>query len=301
MRVAIAGSSGLIGTALRESLLSDGHEVVRLVRRSPASADELAWDPAAGELDPAGLDGLDAVVNLAGAGIGDRRWTREYKRLLLESRVQATSLLATTIAQLDRPPRVFVSASGINAYGDDRDAEVLDEDAEAEDSFLARLCRDWEAAAQPARDADVAVCHTRFGIVVAAEGGALSRMFPLFRFGLGGRLAGGEQYWSFVSLVDAIRAVRFLIEQPGCVGPYNITAPQPVTNAEFTRVLAHSLNRPAVLPVPGIALRLALGEFAETIAGSLYVVPKRLVEAGFEHRHPDARSAVQAAITHESA
>ncbi|HEX2498033.1 MAG TPA: TIGR01777 family oxidoreductase [Actinomycetes bacterium] len=296
MRVAITGSSGLIGTALRASLAADGHQIVRLVRRPVAAPNEISWDPAAGRLDPAQLAGVEAVVNLAGAGIGDHRWTRSYKRTIRDSRVAATRTLSTALAGLTEPPRVLVSQSRIDAYGLGHRSEILDEDEPRGEGFLARVCRDWEDATAPAANADIAVCHTRMGIVMTARGGWLAELLKIFRLGLGGPLAGGEQYWSFISLYDAVRALRFLIEIHGCSGPYNITVPEPVTNAEFTRVLAKAVSRPALLPVPEFALHIRLGESADQIASSLRVIPARLVEAGFEHRHPDAPSVVTAAL-----
>ncbi|NEE01758.1 TIGR01777 family oxidoreductase [Phytoactinopolyspora halotolerans] len=297
MRVAISGSSGFIGTALVRSLTADGHNVLRLVRR-PAVADagEVPWDPAVGDIDPAPLEGLDAVVNLCGAHVGERRWTKRFKEELYRSRIRSTSILANALTHLDRPPRVFVSATGTSAYGRNRGADVLDEDSGPGAGFLADLCQAWEAAAEPAKSAGVAVCYPRFGLVADSSGGMLARMLPLFRSGLGGPLAGGGQYWSHVSLPDTVRALRFLIEQPGCVGAFNITAPEPATNAEFTRVLAHALNRPAIMPVPRFALRIALGESAEYLAGSLRVLPRRLVDSGFVFEHHTARDVVTAAL-----
>ncbi len=297
MRVAMTGSSGMIGTALRGSLAADGHEVLRLVRREPQGSGEVSWEPTRGHLDPQSLDGVDAVVNLAGANIGGHRWTRSYKRTLIASRANATRILSEAVAALDDPPRVLLSASAIGFYGTGHSWEVLDEDAPpGEKGFLAELCTAWEAAAAPAAAADIAVCHPRMGMVMTTSGGALARMLPLFRLGLGGPLGGGEQYWSHVSLVDVVRALRFLLETPGCAGPYNVTAPEPVTNAEFSRVLAHALHRPMLLPVPEFALRIRLGELADDVLASLRVVPRRLLEAGFRFEHPDARSVVAAAL-----
>jgi hypothetical protein len=297
MKVAITGSSGLIGTALRASLGADGHEVLRLVRRPAQSADEISWDPATGRLDPAGLEGVEAVVNLAGAGTGDHRWTRSYKQTILDSRVRATATLARALVQLTDRPRVLVSQSGIDVYGVGHGSDVIDEDEPpGEGSFLSSVARAWEATASSAAAADIAVCHSRTGIVMTRLGGALAEMLPLFRRGLGGPLAGGEQYWSHISLDDAVSALRFLMETHGCSGPYNITALEPVTNAEFTRVLAKALRRPAILPVPEFALRIGLGESADRAVNSLRVIPARLVEAGFQHRHPDAPSVVAAAL-----
>jgi uncharacterized protein len=297
MRVAITGSSGVIGTALRSSLAADGHEVLRLVRRPAESPDEISWDPAAGQLDPGRLEGVEAVVNLAGAGTGDHRWTRSYKRAIRNSRVGATTTLVRALVQLSEQPRVLVSQSGIHVYGDGHGSAVIDEDEPpGEGGLLASVAWDWEAAASPAAAADIAVCHTRTGIVMTRLGGALAEMLPLFRLGLGGPLAGGEQYWSYISLPDTVAAMRFLMETHGCSGPYNLTAPEPVTNAEFTRILAKAVGRPAILPVPEFALRIGLGESAERAVDSLRVVPTRLVEAGFEHQHPDAPSVIAAAL-----
>ncbi|NDL57247.1 TIGR01777 family oxidoreductase [Phytoactinopolyspora mesophila] len=297
MRIAISGSSGFVGTALRTSLVQDGHEVLRLVRRAPAGPDEVRWDPVVGDIDPAPLEGLDAAVNLAGAGVGDRRWTKAYKTELRQSRVRATTLFAQTLAGLDAPPRVFVSASAQGIYGADREDEYLDEDSTTGQDFLARMCLDWEAATAPARDADIAVCHPRFGLIMGASGGAFKRLHTLARLGILGPLAGGHQFWSHISLTDTVRALRFLIEQSGCVGAFNITAPEPVSNAEFIRVLAHAIDRPAILPAPYFGLRIVLGEYAKYVAGSLRVVPNRLVQSGFRHEHPDARSVVAAALS----
>jgi uncharacterized protein (TIGR01777 family) len=297
MKVAITGSSGLIGTALRAALGAAGHEVLRLVRRPAEARNEIPWDPAVGHLDAARLEGVEAVVNLAGAGTGDRRWSRAYKQTIRHSRVAATTTLARALVQLSERPRVFVSQSGIDVYGANHGSEVIDEDElPGEGSFLSSVAQDWEVAASPAVAADIAVCYSRTGIVMTRLGGALAEMLPLFRLGLGGPLAGGEQYWSYVSLPDTVAALQFLIETHGCSGPYNVTAPQPVTNAEFTRVLGKALRRPAILPVPEFALRIGLGESADRAVTSLRVVPARLVEAGFEHRHPDAPSVVAAAL-----
>jgi uncharacterized protein len=297
MKVAITGSSGMIGTALCTSLAVDGHEVFRLVRRAAQSADEISWDPAAGQLDPTQLEGVEAVVNLAGAGTGDHRWTRSYKRTIRDSRVGATTTLVRALVQLSEPPRVLVSQSGIDVYGDGHGSEVIDEDElPGQGGLLASVAQDWEAAASPAAAADIAVCHTRTGIVMSRLGGALAEMLPLFRFGLGGPLAGGEQYWSYISLPDTVAAMRFLMETHGCSGPYNVTAPEPVTNAEFTRVLGKAVSRPAILPLPEFALRIGLGESAERAVTSLRVVPARLLGAGFVHQHPDAPSVVAAAL-----
>lgn len=295
MRIAISGSSGLIGNALKGSLAADDHEVVTLVRRE-AGPGEISWDPDTGRLDPSALEGFDAIVNLNGAPIAGRRWSASYKKVLIASRTNATRTLAETIKRLDDPPRVFVSASTIDYYGLDRGSDVLDEDEPVGTGFLARLVDYWEEAATPAVQAGVAVVHPRFGNVISAKGGALAAMLPLFRLGLGGPIAGGWHYWSTISLVDATRALRFLISMLGCTGSYNVTAPEPVTYGEFARTLADELNRPALLPVPGVALQIRYGELAEYIVASKRVLPRRLVEAGFEFDHPDVRSIIKAAL-----
>lgn len=296
MRVAVAGSSGFIGSALCASLSADGHEVVRLVRRAATAPDEAHWDPEQGAVPLAQLADVEAVVHLGGANVGGHRWTRRYKQQLHHSRVRSTAVLAAALTTLATRPRVFVSASAMGYYGPDRGHDVLNEDDAAGDGFMARLCQDWEQAASPARAADIAVCHPRFGLVVGPGGGALGPMLPLFRLGLGGAFGDGEQSWSPVSLHDTVRALRFMIEEHGCVGAYNVTAPEPVSNGEFSRLLAAELHRPRLLPVPGFALRIALGEAAGELLGSLHVVPTRLTEAGFTFEHPDARSIIAAAV-----
>jgi uncharacterized protein (TIGR01777 family) len=296
MRVAITGSSGLIGTALCGSLIADGHEVVRLVRHAPTAANEMQWNPSRGRIDLARLEGVDAAVNLAGASMGARRWNSSYKKMILASRTNPTHVLATALAKLDDPPRVLVSASGVVLYGLHHGREFLDEDELPGASFLASVCSQWEAAAEPATNADIAVCHPRFGFVMSRKGGVLARMLPWFRAGLGGTIGGGNQYWSTVSLVDTVRALRFLLETPGCTGPYNVTTPTPVTNAEFARVLAYTLRRPMLLPVPTFAMRVRFGELAEDFLASFRAVPRRLLESGFSFDHPDARSIVAAGL-----
>ena len=296
MRIVVTGSSGLIGTALRQSLTADGHEVVRLVRHEPHGPDEVAWDPIRGDIDAESLKGADGVVNLAGANLGDRRWTDEFKQVARNSRLDSTRLLAEAMASVDPRPPVLVSGAAIGVYGPDRGDERLDESSALGWGFLADLVRDWEAATAPAAAAGVRVCTIRTGLVMSKHGGALERQLPFFRLGIGGPLGRGKQWWSHVSLVDVVRAIRFLLECEDCSGPYDVTAPEPVTNAEFTKVLARALGRPALLPVPPPALRIYLGEFAQDVLGSLRVYPTRLLAAGFEFEHPDAESVVRAAL-----
>ncbi|MFE4970134.1 TIGR01777 family oxidoreductase [Streptomyces sp. NPDC056660] len=293
-RIAVAGASGLIGSALVRSLRADGHEVVRLVRRGAHSAGEVCWDPEGQYVDAAGLAGCDAVVNLAGAGIGDRRWTAAYKRQIRDSRVLGTAALAEAVAALEEPPRVFVSGSAMGFYGDTGD-RVVDEDAPPGDGFLPSLCVEWEEAAAPAREAGIRTVFVRTGLVVARGGGAWGRLFPLFKAGLGGRLGDGRQYWSFIALHDEVAAIRFLMDTEGLEGPFNLTAPHPLTNREITAAMARVLHRPAPFPVPAAALQLALGEMAGDVLGSQRVVPKRLLESGFTFAFPGIEDAIRAA------
>lgn len=298
MRVVISGSSGLIGRALTASLLGDGHEVLRLVRREPAASAEGArlreaqWNPAVGRLDGEVLEGADAVVGLGGAGVGDHRWTPEYRRELRDSRVFGAALLAEKIAALDNPPKAFLSSSAIGYYGDTRGIAVDETDGPGED-FLARLSVEWEQAADPAA-AVTRVVYPRFGIVLGPGGGAFGKMLPLAKLGVLGPIGGGKQYWSVISLDDTIRALRFAIEHEELSGPVNITCPNPVTNGEFTRELGRTLRRPAFLPVPGLAVRLAVGGFAESILMSQQVIPAKLIGAGFAFRHAEPADALHA-------
>ncbi|MEV7246775.1 TIGR01777 family oxidoreductase [Streptomyces sp. NPDC003236] len=293
-RIAVAGASGLIGSALVRSLTADGHEVVRLVRRAPRNKDEVRWDPERQQVDTAGLAGCDAVVNLAGAGIGDRRWTPEYKRLIRDSRVLGTAALAEAVASLDTPPRVYVSGSAMGIYGDTGDRAV-DEDEPPGDGFLPSLCVEWEEAAAPVQEAGVRTVFLRTGLVVARGGGAWGRLFPLFKAGLGGRLGSGRQYWSYIALHDEVAAIRHLIDDDTASGPFNLTAPQPLTNREVTEAMGRVLHRPTVFAVPEPVLRAALGEMAGDVLGSQRVLPKRLLESGFTFAFPGIEDAIRAA------
>lgn len=289
MKIVVCGASGLIGQPLVRRLRADGHAVVQLVRREPQGPGEARWDPARGEVDDAALAGTDAAVNLSGAGIADERWTEDYKRLLVSSRVDTTRTLATELARLDPKPRVLVNASGVNYYAESDD--VLTEDSPAGDGVLAGVVQQWEAAAAPAVDAGIRVAYARSGIVMTAHGGTFGRILPLFRLGLGGPLAGGKAYWSWITLEDEVAALRFLLDHD-VSGPVNLTAPDPVRNADLLGALARALHRPAVLPVPGFALRAVLGEAADDIFDSLRVMPRKLLDAGFEFRHPDVETAI---------
>jgi uncharacterized protein (TIGR01777 family) len=290
MKVAITGASGLVGRALVRSLHGDGHEVVRLVRKEPSGANEARWDPF-GAIDAKALDDVDAVVHLAGAGIGDHRWTESYKRQIRDSRVVGTRNLAETLAGLAAKPRVLISASGMNFYGDTGD-RATDETAPAGRGFLADLARDWEAAAAPAADAGIRVVHPRSGHVLAKDGGLLGRLLPLFKLGLGGKLGSGRQWMSWISRDDHIAALRFLIDGD-IAGPVNLTTPNPVTNAEFTRALGRAVGRPAIFTVPPFALRVALDGLADEGALiNLRIVPGKLTAAGFAFRHPELDGAL---------
>lgn len=291
--IVIAGSSGLIGRNLIGELRRQGRPVRRLVRRPAAGDDEITWDPAGGTLDGAALEGAAAVVNLAGAGIGDRRWTAARKQVLRDSRVGSAALLAAAVAELSQPPDVILSASAMGLYSE-RGATIVTETTEPGQGFLAELCRDWEAAARP--DADVRTVLLRTGVVLAADGPFLSRQLPLFKLGLGGRLGPADRWVSWISLHDTIAAICHLLDSD-LSGPVNLTAPNPVTNAEFTRALGRALRRPAVLPVPMLLPSLLLG--AEAVAGltqSVRVIPEALLADGFEFQHPDVNAALTAAL-----
>lgn len=297
MQVAITGASGLIGTALARSLRSDGHAVRPLVRRPSDDPGAIRWDPADGTIDAAALEGVDAVVHLAGAGIGDKRWSAARKREILESRTRGTGLIARTVAGLDRPPRVLVSASGVHYYGD-RGDEVLTETSDPGDGYVADVVKAWEAAAQPAVEAGIRTVHPRSGVVLAGHGGMLARLVPLFRFFLGGRMGSGRQWVSWITLDDEVAALRFLTGDEAVAGPVNLVTPHPVTNAELTEALGRVLDRPTVVPVPAFGPRLVVGrEMAdELLFTSLRVVPQVLTEAGFEFSYPEIEEGLRAAL-----
>lgn len=292
VKVAITGASGLLGPHLIRSLRDDGHDVLRLVRRVPAAPDEVQWDPATGEVDLAALSGVDAVIHLAGANLGGRPWTPAYRRTVLDSRVSGTRTIASAMARLEPRPRVLLSASGVGYYGN-RGEQVLDETAPAGDGYITQIVREWETETVTAADAGVRVVTMRTGVVVSGRGGALGRLIPLFRLGVGGRLGSGRQYWSWIGLHDYVRAVRFLLDRDDISGAVNVCAPTPVTNAEFTKTLGRVLHRPTVLVVPGFALRLPLRDFAKDLLGGQRVVPGRLLAAGFTFDEPNLDTALE--------
>jgi uncharacterized protein (TIGR01777 family) len=305
VKIAVTGSSGLIGTALAASLSADGHDVIRLVRRPPRAAGEIRWDPRAadagllssGTPGPSALDGLGACVHLAGAGVADRRWTARYKAEIRASRILGTRVLAEALAKLGQPPATLIAASAIGWYGDTGGHEV-DESAPAGQAFLAQVVRDWEAAAAPAADAGIRVVHIRSGLVLTPRGGMLARLLPLARFGLCPRFSSGRQVMSWISLSDEVGAIRFLIDREDLSGPVNLTAPAPATNAEFTAALSAAAGRRDLpwLRVPAPALRLAVGEAAVELLTSARVSSRRLQEAGYQFRYPALPGALAAEL-----
>jgi len=293
MKILVSGSSGLIGSALVKRW-SKSADVIRLVRREPRpGGEEIRWDPQAGQIAADELECLDAVVHLAGDNIAAGRWTAAKKARIRNSRVEGTGLLAQTLATLARPPKVFVSASAVGFYGD-RGEEELDEASPPGPGFLAGVCRDWEAATEPASRAGIRVVNVRLGVVLARDGGALARLIPIFRLGLGGRLGSGRQYLSWITLGDVVEAILFLLANDSLRGPVNLVAPQPVTNRKFTEALGRALHRPTILPTPAFLLRLALGEMAdEMLLASARVLPRKLLQAGCPFRDPDFDGALR--------
>lgn len=296
MKVVVSGASGLIGTALVRSLRADGHDVTRLVRRTPTAGDEAQWDPSAGQLDAAVIDGADAVIHLAGAGVADHRWTDDYQQTILRSRVDGTTTIASAVAEATTPPRVLACASAVGYYGD-RGDELLDETSSRGAGFLAGVVEQWEAAANPARAAGVRVVHLRSGLVLSPEGGVLGTTLPLFKLGLGGKLGSGRQWMPWIALPDEVAAIRFLIERDDCAGVYNLAAPEPVRNVDYTKAIGRALHRPTLATVPRLALVAALGDFArEGALVSQRAVPARLLDAGFDFRYDDVDAALRAML-----
>ena len=296
--ILVSGASGLIGSALVRTLRSGNREVKRLVRRPASRADEVSWYPDRGEIDSRAMEGVTAVVNLAGENLS-QRWTTNARRRIRDSRIEATTLLARTIATSQAKPRVLVSASAMGIYGTHRD-HPIDESAELGDDFLASVCKEWESAAKPASDAGVRVAFSRTGLVLGRDGGMLAKILLPFRLGLGGKLGGGRQWMSWIALTDVARALRFMIENE-VAGPVNVVAPNPVTNAEFTDTLGRVLGRPTFTMVPEFALKLALGQMAvDTALASQRVVPRRLNEAGFRFELPVLEEALRRELSPSS-
>ena len=285
-RIAVTGTTGLIGSALVGHLKAEGHTVQRLVRRPALTPEEVTWDPKKGTVDLAALEGVDAIIHLAGAGVGDKRWSKKYRAEILNSRLLGTTTIATAVNTLK--PSLFICASAMGYYGETGNRAVIESDRPGND-FLATVCKEWEGAADLVRD--VRTVKLRTGLVLDPADGALGKMLPLFRFGLGGKLGSGKQWWSWIILHDVIRAITFAIEND-ISGPINLTSPNPATNQEFTAALARALRRPALLPVPGFALKIALGGFSAEILGSKKVLPQALTDAGFTFDYPHLAPAI---------
>ena len=300
MRVLVSGSTGLIGSSLVRSLESGGHDVVRLLRpQSRTTANGIMWDPAAGSLDAREVEGFDSVVHLSGENIANRRWSEAQMARIRDSRIGSTTLLSETLASLDSPPSVLACASAGGYYGD-RGVELLDEDASVGTGFMAEATKEWEDATGPAASAGIRVVNLRIGVVLTAAGGMLSRVLPIFKLGIGGRLGSGSQYMSWLTRSDVIDATVWTLEHDDLSGPVNVSSPNPVTNKEFTRALGRALRRPAVLVVPTFALRIMQGDLSEVVMSSARMAPARLRESGFEFRHPEIDGALEWALGDKS-
>jgi len=296
MKVAVTGASGLIGSALVRFLTSGGHEVRRLVRRGPRGADEIRWDPGRGEIDADALEGVDAVVHLSGENLASGRWTEARKARIRGSRIDSTRTLARALASLKHRPKVLVSASAVGYYGDCGE-EWVTESSPAGDDFLARVSADWETAASPAAEAGIRLVHPRTGVVLSPVGGALGKLLLPFRLGLGGIVGPGTQYMSWVAIDDVVTALHHVLVEERVIGPFNLVAPAPVTNREFTKALGQVLRRPTLVPVPAFALKLVLGEMAEaTLLASTRARPDRLVSSGYRFRYPGLEGALRHVI-----
>jgi hypothetical protein len=294
MNILVSGSTGFIGSAIIRSIEEAGLYAVRLVRRTPKKGEPVVrWDPDAGEIDSSGVGGVDAVVHLAGENIAEGRWTAEKKERILGSRTRGTRLLARTVAELPDPPKVFVCASAVGFYGN-RGEEILDENSASGEGFLAGVCRKWEAACQPAADKGIRVVNTRFGVVLAAHGGVLPRVIPMFRSGLAGRLGSGKQYMSWVALEDVVGAIHHAIKTESLQGPVNVVSPNPVRNAEFTQAMAQAVGKKAPFAVPAFTLRLSMGEAADDIAlASIRAIPRKLLETGYQFKYEKLEDALR--------
>lgn len=295
MRIAVTGARGLVGTALCQVLGQLGHEIT-VITRHPREQTDLAWNPEAGQLAADRLEGVDAVVHLAGENIAARRWNERVKQRIRNSRVLGTQLLSSTVARLSRPPAAMICASAVGYYGD-RGEQVLEETAAPGDGFLSQVCREWESAVEPARQAGIRVVHMRIGVVLAKQGGALAKMLLPFRLGLGGVIGSGKQYWSWVELYELAQMFAFALTHADLSGPINAVSPQPVTNREFTKALGRVLHRPTILPMPAWLARVALGEMAdELLLASTRAVPTRLQQAGYPFMHTELEAALRAVL-----
>ena len=292
MHIAISGSRGLVGSELVPFLTTGGHQVTHITR-TQSDPNDVVWNPQQGQLDPADLEGIDAAVHLAGENIAGRRWNTQQKQRILDSRVNGTRLLCEKLAALQTPPQVLISASAIGLYGD-RGSEIMSETSESGEGFLPDVAEQWEAATQPAKDAGIRVVHLRFGVILSPRGGALAKMLTPFRLGGGGVVGNGKQYWSWISLDDAVSAILHALMTDSLKGPVNVVAPEPVTNLEFTKTLGRVLVRPTIIPMPGFLARLVLGEMAnDLLLSSLRVAPQRLLETGFTFQHAELETALR--------
>src|SRR2546423_9510713 len=299
MKILITGSTGLVGSALIPSLKSSGHQIVGLVRSKPKDASEVYWNPEQGTINAAELEGLDAVVHLAGENLAAGRWTDEKKKRIRESRIKGTRLLSETLAQLNEKPAVLVSASAVGFYGN-RGDEILTEQRPSGSDFLAEVCREWELATQAAAQAGIRVVNLRFGVIFSGEGGALKKMLTPFRLGIGGKLGSGRQYLSWIAIDDVVGAIEHALTNDSLRGGVNAVAPQAVTNREFTKTLGRVLSRPTIFPVPAFAARLAFGEMADaTLLSSQRVEPERLNEAGYTFKYPTLEAALRHVLNKE--
>ncbi|OGV59885.1 MAG: TIGR01777 family protein [Lentisphaerae bacterium RIFOXYA12_FULL_48_11] len=287
MKILITGSSGFIGSALVSNLRNNGHTITRLIRNKCNNPGDFQWNPASSEIDCKAFEGVQAVIHLAGAGISEKRWTSSVKRQILQSRIMGTSLLCETISQLKDPPSILISASGIGYYGN-RDSSIVDESFDCGSDFLANVAKQWEMATLPATSARIRLVIIRMGMVLDADGGALKKMLLPFQLGLGGTIGPGSQYMSWITLDDVLSAIQHILRHDTLKGPVNLTAPNPVTNQEFTKILGKVLRRPVLMHIPSFAIKVIMGEMAKAlILNSIRITPRKLIDSGFKFKHPD--------------